>query len=202
MFARLILAAAAAVVMTVLATGCSIQHPIADDYGQYLANNKGARTLPPAKAPDQYFLPAATQAHRYEFRSATVGYAHVWVVEFGKVLDATMQSPDVVAALGPLKKAGDDKAAGGSTLVFDLQKYTFEDHGAHVELAISVRNAGGETFRKTYQASGGTQGAKMFFAGPFGMKNAVQQSTKLAMDDIFARFIADLNAAPAATAAR
>ena len=43
-------------------------------------------------------------------------------------------------------------------------------------------------------ASGNTQGAKMFFGGAFGMKNAVQQSTKAAMDTIMGQFIRDLNA--------
>jgi hypothetical protein len=191
----------AAIAVMALVTGCSINHPVADDYGQYLDKNRATTALPVAKPAQQYYLPPATQAHHYEFRAATVGYAHVWVVEFGKVLDATMQSPDIVAALGPLKKAEADKG-NGNTLVFDLKKYTFEDHGAHVELAISVRNQGGEVFSKTYKASGGTQGAKMFFAGPFGMKNAVHQSTKLAMDDIIGRFINDLNATPAVAAAR
>lgn len=43
-------------------------------------------------------------------------------------------------------------------------------------------------------ASGNTQGAKMFFGGAFGMKNAVQQSTKAPMDIIMGQFIRNLNA--------
>jgi hypothetical protein len=192
--------AAAAVV--VLATGCAISRPTSDDYAQYLANNQGAAKLPTAKVANQYFLTPATQAHHYEFRSAMAGYANVWAVDFGKVLDATMASPDVVAALGQLKKASDDKAAGGNTIVFNLQSYTFQDHGAHVELAIAVRNGSGEVFSKTYKADGDTQGGKMFWGGAFGMKNAVQQSTKLAIDKILTNFITDLNSTPALTAGR
>jgi hypothetical protein len=122
------------------------------------------------------------------------GQANLWVVEFGKVLDATMQSAEIVAALGALGKADTDKPASGNTLVFDLQNYSFADHGAHVSLKISVRNAQGDVFSKIYRADGNTQGAKMFFGGAFGMKNAVQQSTKLAMDTIMGEFIRDLNA--------
>lgn len=191
-----------AIAALTMATGCSIMHPVADDYGQYLAKNKSASQFQTFKAADQYYLPAMTQNHRYEFRSATVGYANVWVVEFGKVLDMTMQSKDVVDALGALNKAGAETQGAGNTIIFDLQKYTFENHGAHVGLTISVKNAKGETFKKTYNTDGKTQGGKMFWAGAFGMKNAVQQSTKLAMDEIITSFIRDLKAASVVTAAK
>jgi len=184
-----------------LATGCSIMHPVTEDYPQYLAKNSGERQFEPVKAAEQYYLPAGTQNHRYEFRAATTGYANVWVMEFGKVLDATMQSKDVVNAFGSLSKATTETQDAGNTLVFDLQSYTFEDFGAHVALTISVKNAKGEVFKKTYTADGKSQGAKMFFAGAFGMKNAVQQSTKLATDDIIAQFIRDLKASGALASA-
>ncbi|SFG92244.1 hypothetical protein SAMN05518865_12327 [Duganella sp. CF458] len=174
-----------------LTTACSVNRPVADDYGTYLGNNVKTGNLPSARIADRYYLPPATQAHRYEFKSVMGGYANTWVVEFGKVLDATMRSSDVVAALGSVSKAGNDKSGSGNTLVFELQRYTFEDHGAHLELAISIRNAKGEVFRKVYDADGRTQGGKMFWGGAFAMKNAVQQSTKLAMDDILVRFIRD-----------
>lgn len=188
---RSIAIAAAALV---LSTGCTVTRPVTDDYSQYLSNNKAPGSLPTARVAEQYYLTPATQTHRYEFRSMMAGQANLWVVEFGKVLDATMQSADVVAALGTLNKAGNDQAAAGNTLVFNLQKYSFEDHGAHVELEIAIRNTQGEVFRKSYRADGRTQGAKMFFAGAFGMKNGVQQSTKIAMDSIMGQFIRDVNA--------
>jgi hypothetical protein len=31
-----------------------------------------------------------TENHRYEFRSAMVGYANLWIIEFGKILDETL----------------------------------------------------------------------------------------------------------------
>lgn len=174
-----------------MTTGCSIMHPVAEDYQRYLSNNQGAVRFDTVRPADQYFLPAATQNHHYEFRAATTGYANVWVMEFGKVLDATMQSTDVIKAFGGLTKATAQSQVG-NTLIFNLDQYTFEDFGAHVTLTISVKNANGEIFKKTYSAKGKTQGAKMFFAGAFGMKNAIQQSTKLAMDDIITNLIRDL----------
>ncbi|MDR3427265.1 hypothetical protein [Silvimonas sp.] len=182
----------ATMTILIMASGCSIMHPVADDYGQYLTNNQKAGQFQQIQVANQYQVPAATQNHHYEFRSAMVGYAHVWAVDFGKILDATMQSKDVVDALGPLTKAAPDSPSNGNTLIFDLDKYSFEDFGAHIVLTIRVKNASGEVFKKTYTADGETQGGKMFWSGPFGMKNAVQQSTKLAMDKIFTTFIADV----------
>lgn len=191
-----------AIVSAVLAlnTACSINRPVADDYDTYLGNNVKTGNLPSAKIADKYYLPPATQAHHYEFKSVMGGYANTWVVEFGKVLDATMRSSDVVAALGNVSKAGNDKSGSGNTLVFELQRYSFEEHGAHIELAISIRNQKGEVFRKVYSADGRTQGGKMFWGGAFAMKNAVQQSTKLAMDDILTRFIRDAGSSSLASA--
>ena len=48
-------------------------------------------------------------------------------------------------------------------------------------------------FSKAYQVEGQSQGGKMFWGGPFAMKNAIQQSTKLALDEILRDFIADYN---------
>jgi hypothetical protein len=58
---------------------------------------------------------------------------------------------------------------------------------------VTYRRGGQDVFTKVYDASGETQGGKMFWGGAFAMKNAIQQSTKLAMDDILRALIADLN---------
>jgi hypothetical protein len=180
----------------VITTGCSITHPVMDDYGQYLANNGNPGQFQSVRTGEQYYLPAATQNHRYEFRSAMVGQANLWVVEFGKALDATMRSKDVIDAFGTMKKATVESQEISNTIVFDLQKYSFEEFGAHVVLKISVKNAKGEVFSKTYTSHGKTQGGKMFWSGAFGMKNAIQQSTKMAVDEIVDAFIKDVKAAP------
>lgn len=175
-----------------LASGCSIKHEVVKDYPQYLVNNQGESKLPSTEAASEYSIAPATQAHHYEFRAVTTGYANLWMVDFGKVLDSTMQSPDVQRAFGRLMKSDDGKADDG-LLVFDLQRYTFEEHGAHVSLKVTYRRGDQDVFTKVYDARGETQGGKMFWGGAFAMKNAIQQSTKLAMDDILRALIADLN---------
>ena len=177
-------------------SGCSINHVVKDDYPQYLQNNIGRSKLPPTSLEARYELTPATAAHKYEFRSVTTGYANNWVVEFGHMLDATLQSRDVQGAFRKIEKrnAGDPP----SLLVLDLVAYSFNDFGAHVELKVTIHRAGSPPLMKTYKASGVTQGGKMFWGGVFGMKNAIQQSTKNAIDNILAALIGDLNALPEA----
>jgi len=181
--------AAAALVLS----GCSIKHDVVKDYPQYLSNNQGQLQLPATSAASSYTVSPATQAHHYEFRSAMAGYANVWVVEFGRMLDDTLQSHDVQAAFGKLVKAQDGSVDDG-LLVFDLQNYTYVELGAHVSLKVTYRHGGKDVFSKVYQADGTTQGGKMFWGGAFAMKNAVQQSSKLALDTILRQLVADLNA--------
>jgi hypothetical protein len=121
------------------------------------------------------------------------GYANVWVVQFGQILDDTLQAHDVQAAFGKLAKS-DGGAVNDGLLVFDLQSYTYVELGAHVSLKVTYRRGNQDVFSKVYQTDGTTQGGKMFWGGAFAMKNAVQQSTKLAIDNILRQLIVDLNA--------
>lgn len=188
MFAGYRLIAAAAVCVTLSA--CSITHPIAKDYPQYLLNNASAN-LGTTKLETGYALTPATTAHHYEFRAMMTGEANLWVVEFGQMLDQTLQSEEVQRAFGKLIKGAD---VDGNILIFNLEKYAFDDFAAHVELRVSYHHAGQDVFSRSYRSVGKSQGGKMFFGGAFGMKNAIQQSTKLALDDILTKLIVDLNA--------
>ena len=181
-----------------LLSGCSIKHPVAKDYPQYLAKNKGSVTLPKSALEASYQLDASTASHRYEFRAATVGYAHLWIVEFGQMLDATLASDDVQASFGKLDKLSDTQQHA-AVLRFNLQNYEFKDHMAHVSLNISLEKNGQTVLNKTYHAQGKSQGGKMFFGGPFAMKNATQQSTKYALDEILREFINDTHAVAVAS---
>lgn len=80
--------------------------------------------------------------------------------------------------------------------MFDLQSYEFSDMGAHVALRVTCRRGGADRFAKVYVAGGSTQRGKVFWGGVFAMKNAVQESTKQAIDDILRQLITDLNAQP------
>lgn len=173
-------------------TGCTIHHPIDKDYAAYLANNQGESALPKAQRAADYLLTPGTETHHYEFRSALVGHANLWIVDFGKLLDMTLASQDVQQAFDGLKRH-DGASSDAPILRFELMQYRFEDFRAYVTLKVEVASAGQQLFSKTYQVEGKSQGGKMFWGGAFAMKNAVQQSTKLAMDEILRSFIRDFN---------
>lgn len=179
------------------ATACTIRHSVEQDYPQYLANNAGQANLPTTDQASAYLLTPATQQFSYEFRSAMAGYAHLWVVDFGKMLDDTMRSAEVQNAFNAIRKVADVSAASDGLLVFDLQRYAFQDCGAQISLKVSFYRSGQVAFSKTYTQHGKTQGGKMFWGGVFAQKNAVQQSTKLALDAILRQLIYDLEQAGA-----
>lgn len=180
-------------VIASLTSGCSINHHVARDYDQYLVNNEGKSNLPATDLVATYSLTEPTENHRIEFRSVTVGYANLWIVEFGDILDSTLRSRDVQAAFEDLTKEMLGKSEGELHLVFELVNYKFEDYGAHVDLRIALFDQGQQVFARDYRAAGLTQTGKMWGAGVFGMKNAIQQSTKLAMDEILREVLTDLN---------
>jgi hypothetical protein len=49
--------------------------------------------------------------------------------------------------------------------------------------------------KKTYSAEGASQGSKMFWAGAFGMKSAIRQSSLDAYKKVFAQLREDLEQA-------
>ena len=180
------------VTVIVLCTS-SCQHFIEKDYPEYLANNIGTANLPKTDKASEYILTPNTQQHSYEFQAVSTGVANIWVVEFGKMLDDTLMSTDVQKAFGALQKVSDMSGSSSSLLIFDLHNYTSEDYGAHISLKISLIRSGREIFSKIYKQHGKTQGGKMVWGGAFAQKNAVQQSTKLALDEILRQLILDLN---------
>jgi hypothetical protein len=176
-----------------LLSGCTSKHYVADDYPRYLTNNQGESHLPTTSAASKYALTPATNAQHFEFRSAMAGKRNLWIVEFGRLLEATLQSSDVQGAFGHLTRSALEDPGDG-LLVFDLH--------AQVTLKVIRKRGGTEDFSKVYQAAGDAQAGKMFWGGEMAMKNAVQQSTKHAIDDILRRLISDLNAQTKQAAAR
>jgi hypothetical protein len=180
------------VVIAVLASGCSINHPVAKDYQAHIDNDKYPHALPKSNLQSSYAIDEQTINHRYEFRSATVGYAHLWIVEFGKILDLTLNADYVQQAFGRLDKVT-DSSIGGNILTFTLESYTFENYQANVTMLITLEKDGLPVFTKSYSGSGVNQAGKMWAGGPFAMKNATLQSTKFAIDDILVALTNDLN---------
>jgi len=173
--------------------GCTTQ--IHSDYPQYLANNHGGADFPNVAKPVEYYLDPKTDNHSVPITSTMAGVGSKWIVQFGRVLDATMKSGEIEATFASVHKTGTRKDVIGLLVVFSLQNYQFSGFEATTALNISAYTDGREILSKAYVATGISQGGKIFWGGGFAMKNAIQQSTKNAIDTILAEFIADLNGA-------
>jgi hypothetical protein len=175
----------------ILISACT--HSIEKDYPAYLAKNKGNSSFEKTDKVHLYYIAPHAENFKYEFRAFATGVANLWVVEFGKMLDDTLKSADVQAAFGGITKV-DNEGQNSAVILFDVNDYTFKDYGAHVKLHVAVKSSGNLVFEKDYESNGKEQVGKMISAGAFGQKNAVQQSTKSAIDEILKQVILDLHA--------
>ena len=178
--------------LIILFTGCSIPHRVSDDYRQYLLNNQGNFKFPETNYVAEYILTPNTMNHHYELRCATAGYAHLWIVEFGKILEETLISSDFQSAFKKLSRASDVSLTDVLRIKYNLVDYKFEGFEARVRLQITVIKDGSVILDKIYFEKGKSQGGKLTLCGVFGMKNAIQQSTKIAIDKILFQSLIDI----------
>jgi hypothetical protein len=164
---------------------------VTKDYDQYLAKNQNEAEYKKANVGKSYYLTPQTEKHSINIKSAMAGFANKWVLEFKDVADETVKSSDFQKAFGELQKTDEGGMKSARTLVIDLKNYEFYDKRAHIDLELAVKDKGKNVFKKTYKAKGPAQGGKMFWGGAMAMKNAVQQSTKHAMDKILTSFSKD-----------
>jgi hypothetical protein len=171
----------------------SCAHYVANDYNQYLNNNKGRINLKQSDIEAYYYLTPDTAQHDYRFRSFSVGYAQLWVVNFGDMLENQLNSGDIQKAFKRLKKHSNSKNEKYVLLIFKLNHYEFSDYCAKVDLRIIAKENESDLIDKLYKANGRNQAGKMYAGGSFAMKNAIQQSTMFAINDILTEFINDLD---------
>lgn len=179
--------------MVFFLSACSIRHDIHKDYPQYLAKHSGKANFSTTDLADAYYITPSTKKHKYEFRAVMTGYGHLWIVDFGQMLEDTLSSEEVQIAFDGLENVKSPDGGTGGTLVFHLLNYKFDDFCAQISIKVSLLRSGEVVFDKIYTKRGVSQGGKMFWGGAFAQRNAVQQSTKYAVDDILRELISDLN---------
>ncbi len=169
--------------------GC---HSLSKDYHRYLERS-GELPIPASTdLKTGYYITEDTMNHKYSFRAFTSGIANKWIVEFGQMLDVTLQSDSVQRAFGKLAKQGDEKAEG-KLLIFDLENYEFSEFTAHIALNVKLMDESDLILDRTYRSRGQPQGGKMFWGGAMATKHAVHQSTQYALNDIMIELIEDIN---------
>ncbi len=170
-------------------SACSVNTQ--NDYMQYLRNNSGAVSFPVVGGDFCYDLTERTWSHRHEVKTWMGGIFNTWVVELGPMLDATMRTGDVQGIFRSLRPLGQKNECRWVS-VYDLAYYDFTDTRAKIGLSIRTTTPDGRSLAKEYRAEGPAQRGKMYWGKNFAMKNAIQQSTKHALDIILAAYYADL----------
>ena len=171
----------------VLSEGCT--HVVSDDYRHFLDNHAGESRLPTIPASLVYDMDPETADHHIEFRSNTIGAEHRWVVEFGTILHATLQSRDVRQAF---------KSHGAPSTVhlhLQLEQYEFIRYTAIVALHVHATNSAGvTTMDRIVRATGSNEaGFWTFLGASWAMREAIQTSTKAALDSVMSQIINELN---------
>ena len=140
-----------------------------------------------------------TLTSKVVIRAFMTGIAQAWEAEPGDMLRqvADIELPQMFSRY-ELANAYVEPASGPRWIILELTipSYQFEEFRAKVSVTASAYDRGRrQLLQKTYSAEGEPQGAKMFWAGAFGMKSAIRQSSLDAYKKVFAELRSDLAAA-------
>lgn len=170
------------VIGAVMSSGCTTM--VAQDYPVYLTKNQGEVSLPQIKKVATYSITPKTMSHTYKVKSFMAGAANSWIVEIGKMLEMTLKSSDYTTTFTDQNQE--------LNIRFDLENYEFKNFQTYLSFNVTVVVGSKEVYTKEYSTVGKNQSGKVVVGGAFAMKNAVQQSTKHAIDEILNQVISDL----------
>jgi hypothetical protein len=140
-----------------------------------------------------------TVERAYPIRSFMAGGANEWNAQAGFMLKqvADVELPQLFADYTCVTEYKEpERRPRRVTLVLTIMSFTFADF--HTTATVQAAAFGPERvtlFERKYTGEGMTQGAKMFWAGAFGMKSAIRQSTLDAYRKIFEQLRKDLRVA-------
>jgi hypothetical protein len=137
-------------------------------------------------------------------RSFMTGIANSWDVQPGEMLKqvADIELPQMFDRYTfATANAEPSSTMPGVTLQLTIPDYAFSDFHAKITVHATAYAAGHPPLLdKSYSEQGESQGSKMFWAGAFGMKSAIRQSSLDAYKKIFVTLRGDLKRALDASA--
>jgi hypothetical protein len=189
---RFIVRLGAAALLAAAMSGC-VSHPVTFKDAKYSTGAKQHSATVVAVI-DQKTLENKTVVHSF-----MTGIANNWEAQPGDMLKqvADIELPQMFSTYAFSAKEQAPPGTGpGVVLIMTIPSYEFADFHATISVkALSKTREGQLLFEKTYKAEGATQGGKMFWAGAFGMKSAIRQSSLDAYKKIFAEMRGDLQRA-------
>ena len=191
------LASVLACSVALFSTGCSIRHTVAFDSVDTSWHYRVTEQR--VDAAIAVVIDRETTERAYPIRSFMAGRAHEWNAQPGLMLKqvADIELPQLFADYACVTEYNEPKQRPRRiTLVLTITSFTFADF--HTTVTVQANAFGPQRvalFEKKYTGEGMTQGAKMFWAGAFGMKSAIRQSTLDAYKNIFEQLRSDLRIA-------
>jgi hypothetical protein len=178
-----------AVVLCALATGCA--HQVTFDRPAPYSVSAQRHDIGATVVIDQHTL-----TKKVPISAWMTGIAQSWEVEPGDMLKqiADIELPQMFAQYDFSSTYREPLHPGkGIILELAVPSYRFEDFRAKVSVSVTAYESGRrQLLHRTYSAEGETHGAKMFWAGAFGMKSAIRQSSLDAYKNVFAQLRSDL----------
>jgi hypothetical protein len=178
------------VILSAALSGCA--HQIAFENAHY---HTGAKRQQGAVVA---VIDEATLRNTVSIRSYMTGIAHSWDAQPGEMLKqvADIELPQMFQQYEFSTSTPERPAGRPIVLKLSVPGYNFADFKALVTVRAVATGADGRLlFDRAYLGEGESQGAKMFWAGPFGMKSAVRQSSLDAYKKVFEKMRADLSQA-------
>lgn len=169
---------------------CGCTTIVDEDYAKYLSNNRNFSSLSKVDLPSYYQLDSKSQTHIGVIKLRNPLPRGSWIIRFAPIVDLTLSSQDYQNAFGKLSQAK-DLTNTKEYLSINLLRYDFKKDRAFIALELISYKNNKRDFRKVYFAEGKPQAGKIFWAGSSGLKNAIQQSTMIALNDIFENFSRD-----------